>query len=125
MFSSHISDIGIAVPTWLSSRLVSSEAFSSSEDILAKLIQTNNTVISCGMSIVGGGVINDGDPDSTGLNPQWRRDVLAVWGYTGTWSYEIPTEDIKTIKEQVTNLTQRVGEIAGLDHASYFNEADP
>ncbi|CEL55973.1 hypothetical protein RSOLAG1IB_01986 [Rhizoctonia solani AG-1 IB] len=75
--------------------------------------------------IVGGGVINDGDPDSTGLNPQWRRDALAVWGYTGTWSYEIPTEDIKTIKEQVTNLTQRVGEIAGLDHASYFNEADP
>ncbi|KAJ1308120.1 hypothetical protein OPQ81_002182 [Rhizoctonia solani] len=125
MFNLYIGDIGIAVPTWLSSRLVSRQAFTNNADSLAKLIQTNNSAISTGMNIVGGGVINNVDPNSTSLNSQWRKDALAVWGYTGTWSYNTPTGTIQGIKELITHLSQRVGEVAGLDHASYLNEANP
>ncbi|CAE6489921.1 unnamed protein product [Rhizoctonia solani] len=125
MYSLYIGDLGIAIPTWLSSRLVSRQAFIENTDSLAKLVQTNNSAIPIGMNIVGGGVINGVDPNSTALNPQWRRDALAVWGYTGTWSHDTPADIIEGIKKSVTELTQRVGEVAGLDDASYLNEADP
>lgn len=65
------------------------------------------------------------DPDSTSLNPAWRKDALVHWTYGAGWLSSTPRNTIEHIKSTVTKLTQGVGDVAGLDHASYFNEADP
>lgn len=74
---------------------------------------------------MGGGAINDVDPDSTGLNPAWRKDALVSWSIAGIWPSAIPARQVRQIKAKVTKFTQEIGDLAGLNHGSYFNEADP
>jgi hypothetical protein len=45
--------------------------------------------------------------------------------FTGGWDDKTPADTVELIKKMATNLTQELGQIAGLDHAAYFNEADP
>jgi hypothetical protein len=75
--------------------------------------------------LVGGGAVNDADPDSTGLSPAWRKDAIVSWTILGAWPNSVPEGMIKEIKANVTRVVQDLGEVADLDHASYFNEADP
>ncbi|KAG9080547.1 hypothetical protein FS749_007981, partial [Ceratobasidium sp. UAMH 11750] len=75
--------------------------------------------------MIGGGAINKPDPESTGLNPQWRKDALISWTYGSGWPDDTPPETIDKIKRSITELTQAVGKVGGLENAGYFNEADP
>ncbi|KAG8722046.1 hypothetical protein FRC09_006928 [Ceratobasidium sp. 395] len=118
-------DVSIAVPTWMGSGLVSRKAMETRAGELAELIGTDGQYIAPSMLIVGGGEISKTDPESTGLNPQWRNEALISWNFGANWMDDTPVDTIKYIKSAVTNLTQSLGQIAGLDHASYFNEADP
>ncbi|KAG8761948.1 hypothetical protein FRC12_009258 [Ceratobasidium sp. 428] len=77
------------------------------------------------MDKVGGGAVNDVDTQSTGLNPQWRKDALVSWTLGTGWTDDTPPEVIAELKNAVTNLTQGLSEIAGLKDAGYLNEADP
>ncbi|KAG8765345.1 hypothetical protein FRC12_007544 [Ceratobasidium sp. 428] len=74
---------------------------------------------------IGGGAVNDVDTQSTGLNPQWRKDALVSWTFGTGWTDDTPPEVIAELKNAVTNLTQGLSKIAGLKDAGYFNEADP
>ncbi|CAE6527505.1 unnamed protein product [Rhizoctonia solani] len=124
MFVTYTGDSGIAVPIWLGSRLVSRVSLLHNSEKMAELIVASPHVSSV-LNIVGGGAVNDFDPDSAGLNPQWRRDALLHWTFNGRWSDQAPDELIGQIKHEVTSVTQRLGALSGLDHAAYFNEADP
>ncbi|KAG9079852.1 hypothetical protein FRC06_007382, partial [Ceratobasidium sp. 370] len=73
----------------------------------------------------GGGVIDKIDPESTGLNPQWRKQALVSWNPSSGWTDNTPADTIKVFKAAVNNVTQELGKIAGLDHAAYLNEANP
>lgn len=77
------------------------------------------------MLTVGGGAANEVEPDATGLNPAWRKDALVVWGIIGDWPSSLPQEVVQEVKSNITRLTQELGDVAGLDHAGYLNEADP
>ncbi|KAG9077466.1 hypothetical protein FS749_010633, partial [Ceratobasidium sp. UAMH 11750] len=118
-------DLGIVQPTWMGSRIVSRKAMETRARDLAGLLDGDGKDVVVSLLIVGGGAISKVDPESTGLNPQWRNDALVSWNFGGHWMDGTPTDTIGHIKSTVTNLTQSLGKIAGLDHAGYFNEADP
>ncbi|KAG9090157.1 hypothetical protein FRC07_012174, partial [Ceratobasidium sp. 392] len=92
---------------------------------LAELATKLPTGLGTTINIVGGGAIDKIDPESTGLNPQWRKQALVTWNPASGWDDNTPQDVIKTIKAAVTNVTQELGKVGGLDHAAYFNEADP
>ncbi|KAJ1307410.1 hypothetical protein OPQ81_001512 [Rhizoctonia solani] len=124
--STYIGDIGIATNIWMGSRLVPRTALENKFEQFSKFsIMSDTPLIGSSALIVGGGAVNDVDPDSTGLNPAWRKDTIVSWSISSAWVDSIPEETIKQIKANVTRLTQELGEIADLDHGSYFNEADP
>ncbi|QRV74527.1 FAD-binding domain protein [Ceratobasidium sp. AG-Ba] len=118
-------DVSIGMPTWIGSRLVSRKAMKSRPKDLAKLVLTDGRYIAPSMLLVGGGAVSKADPDSTSLNPRWRDDALISWNFGNNWEENTPIETIDNIKRMTTNFTQALGELAGLDHAGYFNEADP
>ncbi|QRV75611.1 FAD-binding domain protein [Ceratobasidium sp. AG-Ba] len=64
-------------------------------------------------------------PRITGLNPQRRNQALGSWNPVGIWDHDMPEQEVKMIKPAVTNVTQALGKLGGLDDAAYFNEADP
>ncbi|KAF8604596.1 FAD-binding domain-containing protein [Ceratobasidium sp. AG-I] len=113
----YINDVLIGLPVWMGSRLVSRNALHNKSKQLAKYALGGGEYVSLTAVIV--------DPDSTSLNPAWRKDALTHWTYGAGWLSSTPAKTVEHIKSTVTKLTQGVGEIAGLDHASYFNEADP
>ncbi|KAG8697051.1 hypothetical protein FRC08_006766 [Ceratobasidium sp. 394] len=118
-------DLGSAQPKWRGSRLVSRNAMEKRAGELAKLIVGDQEDITLSMLIVGGGAITKVDPESIGLNPQWRNDALVSWNFGSNWADDTPADTIAHIKSTITNLTQSLGMIAGLDNATYLNEADP
>ena len=65
------------------------------------------------------------NPESVGLNPRWRNDALVSWSYGASWTDSTPDSQIEDIKKSNTEFGQKLGKIAGLDDAAYFNEADP
>ncbi|KAG8706369.1 hypothetical protein FRC11_008296 [Ceratobasidium sp. 423] len=69
--------------------------------------------------------IQDQNPESTGLNPQWRKDALVSWTFGGSWASNASAEEIEAVKGHTTQIVQKFGKVAGLDDAAYFNEADP
>ncbi|CAE6442278.1 unnamed protein product [Rhizoctonia solani] len=124
--STYIGDIAIATNIWMGSRLVPRKALENKSEQLSRFsLMADSSFIGSTAIIVGGGSVNDVDPDSTGLNPAWRKDALVSWSVAGTWPNSIPEETVRQIKTNVTRVTQEVGEVADLDHGSYFNEADP
>ncbi|KAG8719867.1 hypothetical protein FRC09_010512 [Ceratobasidium sp. 395] len=125
-FTTWIRDIAIASPVWLGGRLVSKKAFATNPRKLAELAVANlSKGIGTTINIVGGGVIDKINPNSTGLNPQWRKQAIVSWNPATDLDYNAPEDKIKLMKAAVTNATQELGKVAGLDHAAYFNEADP
>ncbi|KAG8724815.1 hypothetical protein FRC09_013776 [Ceratobasidium sp. 395] len=118
------SDAQIAVPLWIGGKLVSRKAMQTRPSELAKLI-SNALAYTPSLNFVGGGAVSKVDPESAGLNPQWRNDALISWNMGSTWNDTTPAETIDNIKKTITDYTQALGELAGLDQAAYFNEADP
>lgn len=139
-FSNSITDIGIATPSWLGERLISSKALLQNSTEISKLISGGgilSSTINIGMSvffsirvvclldIVGGGSVNDFDPDSTSLNPQWRKDALISWNFAGAIPENGTSEEIAHVKRTVTHYDLDLGELSGLEQAAHWNEADP
>ncbi|KAG9088949.1 hypothetical protein FS749_001731 [Ceratobasidium sp. UAMH 11750] len=118
-------DSSIAAPAWIGGRLVSRSALEKHSAKLAGLVVYPFPYVGSIFNIIGGGVIDKVDPESTGLNPQWRNEALASWNPATTWTDDTPADQIKLLKSAITNVTQELGKIARLDHAAYFNEADP
>ncbi|KAF8597925.1 putative FAD binding domain protein [Ceratobasidium sp. AG-I] len=123
-FSNYITDIGIAVPSWLGGRLISSKALLTNSTEMSKLI-SGGGILSSTINIVGGGAVNTFDPDSTSLNPQWRKDALISWNFSGHIPENGTSKEIDYVKRTVTKYDLDLGELSGLEHAAYWNEADP
>lgn len=109
----------------MGSRLIARDALHNKAGQLAKYALDGGEYASATAVIIGGGAIGRVDPDSTGLNLAWRKDALVSWTYGAGWLSSTPPETVEHIKSKVTELTQKAGDIAGLNHAGYFNEADP
>jgi hypothetical protein len=70
-------------------------------------------------SLVAGGAVAQVDPDSTGLNPAWRKALVhLLWG-TG-WQEGTPFSEIKQLRAVIAQSLTRVSELAG--SSAYFNE---
>ncbi|KAF8600190.1 FAD binding domain-containing protein [Ceratobasidium sp. AG-I] len=124
-FTTWITDVSIGVTTWLGTRLVSRDALISKSDELAQYIFGDRQHFVGSINIVGGGAVSKVNPESTGLNPQWRNDALISWNFGSSWADDASSDEIETIKKSTTKTVQEFGKIAGLEHAAYFNEADP
>ncbi|QRV90344.1 FAD-binding domain protein [Ceratobasidium sp. AG-Ba] len=124
-FTRWITDVGIAATNWIGGRLISKSALSKNSAKLADLAVNIPPYMSTSINIVGGGAVDKVDPESTGLNPQWRNHALVTWNPGTGWSDDTPASTVKLFKASVTNITQQLGKIGGLDQAAYFNEADP
>ncbi|CAE6367063.1 unnamed protein product [Rhizoctonia solani] len=125
MFNTYIRDESIGAPIWFGTRLVSRDTFSRNSKELVKYIWGDGKRLGASFSIIGGGAISKFDPESTGLNPQWRKDAIVSWTFGGGWAANASAEEIEQIKTDTTRIVQRFGKVAGLDDAAYFNEADP
>ncbi|CAE6488987.1 unnamed protein product [Rhizoctonia solani] len=110
---------------WIGSRLVSRDAFAANSQKLARYITGKGRTFWASFNLVGGGAVSEIDPESTGLNPQWRKDALMSWEFSGSWSLNASDEEIQQLKTNTTQIVQEFGKIAGLADAAYFNEADP
>ncbi|KAB5588743.1 hypothetical protein CTheo_7820 [Ceratobasidium theobromae] len=127
MFNTYIIDVGIITSSYTGSRLVSRAALTRASKKLAKLSLApgNSKIHFVSASIIGGGAVSKVDPESTGLNPKWRKDALVLWMFTGSWDDTTPPEIIELTKQTITNFTQKLGQYSGLHQATYLNEADP
>ncbi|QRV90345.1 FAD-binding domain protein [Ceratobasidium sp. AG-Ba] len=124
-FTRWITDIGIAAPVWIGGRLISKSALLKNSAELADLAVNIPPYMSTTVNIVGGGAVDKVDPESTGLNPQWRNHALVSWNTATGWTDDTPASTVELLKASITNVTQQLGKIGGLDQAAYFNEADP
>ncbi|KAH7325285.1 hypothetical protein B0J17DRAFT_681764 [Rhizoctonia solani] len=125
MFNTYIQDTSIGVPIWFGTRLVSRNAFATNYKELVKYIWGDGRRLGASFNIIGGGAISKVDPESTGLNPQWRNDALVSWTFGGGWAANANAAEVEQVQGNTTQLIQRFGKVAGLDDAAYFNEADP
>ncbi|QRW23165.1 FAD-binding domain protein [Rhizoctonia solani] len=125
MFNNYIQDPSIGVPIWFGTRLVSREAFAKNSKELLKYIWGDGKRLGANFNIIGGGAVSRVDPELTSLNPQWRKDAIVNWIFGGGWAANASAEEIEQIKSDTTQIVQRFSEVAGLDDAAYFNEADP
>ncbi|CAE7160076.1 unnamed protein product [Rhizoctonia solani] len=114
-----------SVPFWFGTRLVSRDDLTAKSKELAKYIFGDGTSQFVSFNLIGGGAVSKADPESTGLNPQWRRDALLSWQFITGWAVNSTAEEVKQLQKNVTNIVQEFGKVTGLEDAAYFNEADP
>ncbi|KDN37518.1 hypothetical protein RSAG8_10117, partial [Rhizoctonia solani AG-8 WAC10335] len=125
MFTNYAPEAEARSSFWIGARLVSRDAFATNSQKLAQYITGKGRTFWASFNLVGGGAVSKADPESTGLNPQWRKDALMSWEFSGSWPLNASSEEIEQIKENTTQVVQDFGKIAGLDDAAYSNEADP
>jgi hypothetical protein len=70
-------------------------------------------------SLVAGGAVSKVDPESTGLNPAWRKALAHVaWG-TG-WVEGTPASEIKQLRAALAQSLKNVTDLTG--SSAYYNE---
>ncbi|EUC60507.1 FAD-binding domain protein [Rhizoctonia solani AG-3 Rhs1AP] len=126
MYTTHIHAAPAeVVPFWFGTRLVSRNDLAAKSKDLAKYIFGDGASQIVSFNLIGGGAVSEADPESTGLNPQWRRDALLSWQFITAWSVNSSAEEINQLQANVTKVVQEFGKVTGLEDAAYFNEADP
>lgn len=60
------------------------------------------------------------DPDSTGLNPAWRKALVHV-GFGGSWDESAPTAEITRIREQLAQRLKKISDVTP-GSGAYLNE---
>lgn len=71
-------------------------------------------------SLVAGGAVAEVDPESTGLNPAWRKALVhSAFGFA--WPDGASTEELIAVQEQVAKHTRDLEELVP-DSGAYFNE---
>ncbi|EUC55000.1 FAD-binding domain protein [Rhizoctonia solani AG-3 Rhs1AP] len=125
MFTNYTPEPEARTSFWIGARLVSRDAFATNSQKLAQYITGKGRTFWASFNLIGRGAISKMDPESTGLNPQWRKDALMSWEFSGSWALNMSSEEIEVLKANTTQVVQDFGKIAGLDDAAYMNEADP
>ena len=70
-------------------------------------------------SLVAGGAVSKVDPESTGLNPAWRKALAHVAWSTG-WVEGTPASEIKQLRAALAQSLKNVTELTG--SSAYYNE---
>ena len=70
--------------------------------------------------LVAGGAVAKSDPESTGLNPAWRKALIHIAAGAG-WADGAPLEEIEAAKERVKDYTRALEKLAP-NSGAYFNE---
>ena len=69
---------------------------------------------------MAGGAVAKADPDSTGLNPAWRKTLGEVYVTVG-WPAGSPNSVVNLAVESLKNNTEIIDRLS-VDSASYLNE---
>jgi len=80
------------------------------------LPEANDT---CTSSVAGGAVVNV-DPDSTGLNPSWRKALSEVY-VSESWPEGTSSADIEKARQNLIKNTDILDKVT-TDSGSYLNE---
>lgn len=70
--------------------------------------------------LVAGGAVSKVDPDSTGLNPAWRK-ALAQIGYNTGWAEGASTTEITQLRKQLAQNLKKISDLTP-GSGAYFNE---
>ena len=70
--------------------------------------------------MVAGGAVAKSDPESTGLNPAWRKALIHTVAGAG-WADDAPLVEIDAAKERVKEYTRALEKLAP-NSGAYFNE---
>ncbi|CAE6443500.1 unnamed protein product [Rhizoctonia solani] len=115
MFSTYIGNgCAEAAPFWFGTRLVSRNDLATKSEELVEFIFGDGTSQAVSFNLIGGGAISKVDPESTGLNPQWRRDALLSWRVITAWTVNSSAEEIKQLQSNVTKAPD-LGKITDLE----------
>ena len=71
-------------------------------------------------SSVAGGAVSRVDPESTGLNPSWRKAIAEVY-FTVSWEEGADAATILAAREELKNGTDILDQLT-TDSGSYLNE---
>lgn len=74
-------------------------------------------------SLVAGGAVSRVNPNSTGLNPSWRKALVHVLFGRG-WVEGTPSSEIEEIRAQVASNLKNLSDLMP-EAGSYFNEVCP
>lgn len=70
--------------------------------------------------LVAGGAVSKVDPDSTGLNPAWRKALASVTFGIG-WAEGTSSTEIKQLRAELAGKLESISALAP-ESGSYFNE---
>ncbi|KAH6908858.1 FAD binding domain-containing protein [Coprinopsis sp. MPI-PUGE-AT-0042] len=108
----------------ISSRLLSTDIAKRKPRDVAKtmvsLIEGGKTS-SVSWNFVAGGAVSRQDPESTGLNPSWRKAVAEVYIVEG-WKDGTPSSEIQRLRQRLVEGTKALDTFS-VNSAAYLNEA--
>ncbi|KAF5392829.1 hypothetical protein D9757_000992 [Collybiopsis confluens] len=126
---------GIGENVELASRLFPRDLVENdSERVAETLLSVNNTVLyqlslknSLFLSaspnlVIAGGAVSQVDPDSTGLNPAWRKAAAHIV-FGGSWPQGSTVSDIRLVQNTVKGYLSVLEDLVGPGGGAYFNEA--
>lgn len=116
LFANAIAQVGYSVE--IASRLLSTELTISNPETVAETMLAVDGGVS--MNFVAGGAVAKADPESTGLNPAWRKTLGEVYVTVG-WPAGSPNSIVNLAVESLKNNTEIIDRLS-VDSASYLNE---
>lgn len=116
LFANAIAQVGYSVE--IASRLLSTDLTITNPETVAETMLTVDGGVS--MNFVAGGAVAKADPESTGLNPAWRKTFGEVYVTVG-WPAGSSSSVVNLAVESLKNNTEIIDRLS-VDSASYLNE---
>jgi hypothetical protein len=111
--------VGEGVSLEMASRLIPRDTIENNyKDIANTIHLANGEAVWC---LVAGGAVSRIDPDSTGLNPAWRRALAHVL-FSESWEEGTSMSEINRLRNQLAQTLQRISDLTP-GSGAYFNEA--
>ncbi|KAF5392708.1 hypothetical protein D9757_000995 [Collybiopsis confluens] len=73
-------------------------------------------------TVIAGGAVSQVDPDSSGLNPAWRKAAAHIV-FGGNWPQGSTVSDIRLVQNTVKGYLSVLEDLVGPGGGAYFNEA--
>ncbi|KIK55609.1 hypothetical protein GYMLUDRAFT_175341 [Collybiopsis luxurians FD-317 M1] len=111
---------GIGSNNELASRLIPRDLVEKDYDRVSEtLLSLNSSLL---YHLVAGGAVSKVDPDSTGLNPAWRKAAAHV-ALGVSWPEGTSVSDIRLLEDIAKGYVGILEGLVGPDGGAYFNEA--
>jgi hypothetical protein len=70
------------------------------------------------------GKVNPAERQNTAVHPIWEHS-RALFSFSTNWADDAATDEKKRKKEQLVDISRRLGSIVGRGGGTYINEANP